>query len=94
MSIVFGKKHDIQRMIYNFYLEIITREPLTYTMDHPKFIVSNQKEKSIRVLLRVKCSFLLFQTVYECCKTEASRQLELAAVSIYGLTKIKAVCIS
>ena len=29
------------------YLEIIACEPSIYTMDHPKFIVSNQKEESI-----------------------------------------------
>ena len=31
-----------------FYLEIITCGPSDYTMDHSKFIVSNQKEDSIR----------------------------------------------
>ena len=30
-----------------FNLEIITCNPLIYTMDHPKFIVSNQKEEPI-----------------------------------------------
>ena len=30
-----------------FYLEIITCDPLRNIMDHPKFIVSNQKEESI-----------------------------------------------
>ena len=30
-----------------FYLEIITCNPSIYTMDHPKFIVSNQKEELI-----------------------------------------------
>ena len=30
-----------------FCLEIITCDPLMYTMDLPKFIVSNQKEESI-----------------------------------------------
>ena len=29
------------------YLQIITCDPLIYTMDHPKFIVSHQKEESI-----------------------------------------------
>ena len=28
-----------------FYLEII--DPMIYTMDHPKFIVSNKKDESI-----------------------------------------------
>ena len=31
-------------------LEIITCGPSNYTMNHPKFIVSNQKEESIRAL--------------------------------------------
>ena len=30
-----------------FYLEIMTGDPSIYTMDHLKFIVSNQKEGSI-----------------------------------------------
>ena len=30
-----------------FYLETITYAPSIYTMDHPGFIVSNQKEESI-----------------------------------------------
>ena len=30
-----------------FYLEIITCDPLIYTTDHPKFIVSYQKEEPI-----------------------------------------------
>ena len=33
-----------------FYLEIITCEPAICIMDHPKFIVSNQKEESISAL--------------------------------------------
>ena len=33
-----------------FYLDIITGTPLIYTMDHPKLIVSNQKEESISIL--------------------------------------------
>ena len=31
-----------------YFLEIITCDPSIYTMEHPKFIVSNQKEESIR----------------------------------------------
>ena len=31
-----------------FYLKIITCDPSIFTMAHPKFIVSNQKEESIR----------------------------------------------
>ena len=38
---------DIQRK--NIYLGMITCDPLMFTMDLPKFIVSNQKEKSICV---------------------------------------------
>ena len=30
-----------------FYLEIKTCDPLNYTMDHPKFIASIQKEEFI-----------------------------------------------
>ena len=30
-----------------FYLEIITCDPLIYTMDHPKLVVSNKKEQFI-----------------------------------------------
>ena len=30
-------------------MEIITCDPSVYTMDHPKFIVSNQKDESISV---------------------------------------------
>ena len=30
-----------------FYLEIITCDPLVYAMDQPKFIVLNQMEESI-----------------------------------------------
>ena len=31
-----------------FHFEIITSDPSVYTMDHPKLILSNQKEYSIR----------------------------------------------
>ena len=31
------------------YWEIITHYPSTYTMDRPKFIISNHKEESISV---------------------------------------------
>ena len=34
---------------YKYLLGIITCDPLMFTMDLPKFIVSNQKEKSISV---------------------------------------------
>ena len=33
----------------SIYLGMITYDPLMFTMDLPKFIVSNQKEKSISV---------------------------------------------
>ena len=41
------RQNDLQRKKYNFYLEIITCDPSIYTMDHSKFIVSNQKDRSI-----------------------------------------------
>ena len=47
------RQNDLQRTKYNFYLVIITCDPSIYTMDHPKFIVSNQKEESISAI-RVK----------------------------------------
>ena len=31
------------------YLKVITDDPLIHTMDHPKFVVSNQKEDSISI---------------------------------------------
>ena len=40
-------KNDLREKTHNFHLEIITREPLIYAMDHPMLIVSNQKEESI-----------------------------------------------
>ena len=30
-----------------YFLETITCDPSIYAMDHPKFIISNQKEESI-----------------------------------------------
>ena len=39
-------KNNLQRKIYNSHLEIIARVPMIYTIDYPKFIVSNQKEES------------------------------------------------
>ena len=41
-----GNKRSSEKEI--FYLGMITCNPLMFTMDLPKFIVSNQKEKSIR----------------------------------------------
>ena len=38
----------------NIYLGMITCDPLMFTMDLPKFIVSNQKEKSINVYKKFK----------------------------------------
>ena len=43
----FISKDYLERMKCNFYLEIITCDPSIKTMDHPMFIVSNQKEESI-----------------------------------------------
>ena len=45
------RQNDLQRKKYIFYLEIITCDPSIYTMDHSKFIVSNQKDESIFVLM-------------------------------------------
>ena len=45
-----------------FYFEIITYDPLMYTMDLPKFINSIQKEKFIsayRVLMSMAVQFIL-----------------------------------
>ena len=39
------KKRSSEKI--QFYLEIITCYPSIYTMEHPKFIVSNHKEESI-----------------------------------------------
>ena len=36
-------KNDLQR--YTILFEIITGGPSNYTMDHPKYIVSNQREE-------------------------------------------------
>ena len=44
---LFAKTKTIFREKIQFHLEIITCDPWIYTMDHPKFIVSNQKEESI-----------------------------------------------
>ena len=53
-------RHEIssENGIY-FCLEIITCDPLMYTMDLPKFIVSNQKEDCIREHKGLKCQWLL-----------------------------------
>ena len=42
-----------------FYLEIITCDQSIYTLDHPKFIVSNQKEESIYAFIRPDFFLLL-----------------------------------
>ena len=39
--------HCLLRKKNQYYLEFITSDPLIYTTDHPKFIVSSQKEESI-----------------------------------------------
>ena len=41
-----------------FYLEIITCDPSNYTLDHPKIIVSNQKEEPIRAYRLLACNLL------------------------------------
>ena len=40
-------KNYHQRKKYIFYLGIITCDPSIYEIDHPKFIILNQKEESI-----------------------------------------------
>ena len=40
-----SKETEIQ-----FYLKIITCDPSVYTIDHPKFIISNQNESSTCIL--------------------------------------------
>ena len=42
------KEQSLDKEI-QFYLEIITCDPSIYTMDHPKSIVSNQKEEPVCV---------------------------------------------
>ena len=41
------RQNQISEIAIKFYLEIITSDPSIYAMDHPKFIISNQKEDSI-----------------------------------------------
>ena len=43
------KSNAFQRNKYIFFFKIITCNPSIYTLDHPKFIVSNEKEESISV---------------------------------------------
>ena len=40
-------KNNLQKKKYNILLEIITFDPLIYTMDHPDLTVSNFMENSI-----------------------------------------------
>ena len=58
-------KNGLQRMKYNIYLEIIAGEWSIYRMDHPKFIVSNQKEESILVYKGLKVNFFLTLYILE-----------------------------
>ena len=49
-TVLLWQKHAVTKTIfYIFYVEIITCDPSVYTMDQPKFIVSNQKEEFINV---------------------------------------------
>ena len=41
------RKNNLQRKELQFYLEIITCDPLNYTIDHSKLIASTQKEELI-----------------------------------------------
>ena len=51
-------KIDRKRKKIQFYLEIVTYNPLNYTMDHSKFIASTQKEEFISAL-----RFFLWQSL-------------------------------
>ena len=42
------RQNGLQSKKYNFFYKILTCGPSIYIMDHPKFIVSNQKEEPIR----------------------------------------------
>ena len=46
-----------------FYLEITTNDPSIYTLDHPKFIVSSQKKRSIGAQ-RIKYDYLIDWSKY------------------------------
>ena len=51
-STLFAKTKMIFReKTLQFYLEIVTCDPLNYTMDHSKFIASIQKKEFISALL-------------------------------------------
>ena len=42
-------KNVLQKKIYTYHLELIICDPTISTMNHPKSIISNQKEESISV---------------------------------------------
>ena len=46
-STLFAKTKQYSVKEIQFYLRIITCDPLIYTLDHPKLIVSNLREESI-----------------------------------------------
>ena len=41
------RQNQISEKEIQFYFELMTFDPWIYAMDHPKFIISNQKEESI-----------------------------------------------
>ena len=43
------KQNYLYRKKYNIIMKIVACDLSIYTMDHPKFIVSNQKEESISI---------------------------------------------
>ena len=63
--------------VYNFYWEIVNCDPSIYTMEHPKFIVSNLEEESISAK-RVEClsnrqsifGIDLDESIYQCTKAK------------------------
>ena len=49
-STLFARQKQSSEKERQFYLEILACDPSNYTMDHPKFIVSNKKEESIYIV--------------------------------------------
>ena len=47
------QKFDFQDKQNNVYLEIIFCDPLIYLMDHPKFIVTNQKNPLVHKGIKI-----------------------------------------
>ena len=60
-------KTTLQKKKYNIIWKIIPCDPFIYSMDHPKFIVSNQNEESVGIQ-RVTENDLKFRTHIACKK--------------------------